>query len=305
MDISRMVCGLSLQTPFILASGIAGNEYSLLLRALRSGASAVVTKTIFKDERRGYPPPIYYESPSYSINAVGLPGKGVHAFLEHVRKAKVLGKPIIVSVGGTSVEEYKYVAGLVAKSDADALELNLSCPHVEGTGTEFGSDPKLVKEVVEEVKSVAENKPVFAKLTPNTHSIEDLGLAAVEAGADGLTAVNTLRGMVFDPILEQPVLSNVYGGVSGRALHPVAVYCVYALRRALPSTPIFGVGGVYDIADAVDFFLAGADAVQVGTSISQRGYGVFEELGRGLAAYLERKGYNSLEEFVRKKRAWF
>lgn len=305
MNISCWVGNLILQSPFVLASGIAGNEYSLLLRALRSGASAVVTKTIFKDERNGYPPPIYYESPNYSINAVGLPGKGVDRFLEHIRRAKTLEKPVIVSVGGTSIEEYGSVAAAVAKSGADGVEINLSCPHVEGTGTEFGSDPELIRRVVEEVKSAVGDKPVFAKLTPNTHSIEGLGLAAVEAGADGLSAVNTLRGMVFDSVLEEPVLSNVYGGVSGRALHPVAVYCVYALRKALPHTPIFGVGGVYEVSDALDFFLAGADAVQVGTSISQRGYGVFEELKKDLVDYLERKGYASFEEFVRKKRRWF
>lgn len=304
MDLSCTLSTLTLENPFVLASGIASNEHSLIVRALRSGASAAVTKTIFKGERKGYPAPIYYESPSYSLNAVGLPGRGIAAFTRDIAKAKGYGKPIIVSVGGNTPEEYGEVARLAVEAGADALEVNLSCPHVEGTGMEFGSDPTLVRRVVEQVKSSAGAKPVFAKLTPNTPNIAQLGAAAVEAGADGLTAVNTLRGMVFDPILEQPVLSNTYGGVSGRALHPVAVYCVFALRRALPKTPIFGVGGVYSVEDAVDFFLAGADAVQVGTAVSQLGYEVFEQLRRGLEDYLERKGYRSLAEFKAKKRGW-
>jgi dihydroorotate dehydrogenase (NAD+) catalytic subunit len=305
MDISCDLAGLRLDGPFALASGIVGNDYSLLIRALTSGASLVVTKTVFRDERKGYPPPIYYATPNYSINAVGLPGKGIAAFSDHIRKVKAAGGPIVVSVGGNSVEEYGEVARLAVEAGADAVELNLSCPHVKGTGTEFGSDPKLVGEVVETVKSAVKAKPVFAKLTPNTLGIEDLGVAAVRAGADGITAVNTIRGMVFDPTLEAPVLTNLYGGVSGRAIHPIAVYCVYALRRALPDAPIFGVGGVYCVDDALDFFLAGADAVQVGTAISERGYGVFGDLKRGLAAYLKAKGYSSLEEFKRKKRSWF
>lgn len=304
MELSCRVGPLTLENPFVLASGIASNEHSLIARALKSGAAAAVTKTVFKEERKGYPAPIYYESPSYSLNAVGLPGKGIKAFVDQIRKAKQFGKPIIVSVGGTSVEEYGEVARLAAEAGADAIEINLSCPHVEGTGTEFGSDPKLVRKVVENVKSSAKGRPVFAKLTPNTHSIEELGAAAVDGGADGLTAVNTLRGMAFDPVLERPVLSNVYGGVSGRALHPVAVYSVYALRKALPKTPIFGVGGIYTVEDVVDFFLAGADAVQVGTAVAQLGYRLFGELKKGLAEYLEKKGYGSLTEFKAKKRAW-
>jgi dihydroorotate dehydrogenase (NAD+) catalytic subunit len=305
VDLSCIVGGLRLDAPFVLASGIVDNEHSLILRAFDAGASMVVTKTVFKNPREGYSPPVYYENEFYALNAVGLPNKGITSFSSEIKKAKAAAKPVFVSVGGYDAEEYACVAKQAVQAGADGLELNLSCPHVKSTGAEIGADPSLIKQIVEAVKENVVDKPVFTKLTPNTDDIVKLGRAALDAGADGLTAVNTARGMGFDPFLETPLLSNFYGGVSGKALHPIAVYAVYALRKNFPDAPIFGVGGVYTWLDALDFFLAGADAIQVGSVVSTKGHRIFTELREGLASFLSSKGYNSLQSFKKIRRPWF
>ncbi len=286
IDLRAKVGRLQLDSPFMLASGILGNEHSLIMRAYRAGASAVVTKTVFNNARSGYTPPIYFENEYYALNAVGLPGTGVEHFSEELALVKEESKPLIASVGGLSPGEFSHVAQRVIDAGADAVELNLSCPHVAGTGSEIGSKPDLVKEVVFAVRDALPRALIFAKLTPNTHDIGELGKAAVEGGADGLTAVNTLRGTGFDVTLRAPLLSHGYGGVSGHALHPVALYAVQNLRTVLPDTPIIGVGGVYTIEDALEFFIAGADAVQIGTAIRNRGLQIFGELRADLTTRL-------------------
>jgi len=240
IDLSCYISGFKLDTPFVLASGIIGNEHSLILRALDEGASAVVTKTVFKEPRNGYPPPVYFENEFYALNAVGLPNNGIADFSNEIKKAKESNKPVFVSVGGYDIEEYAYVAKQAVQAGADGIELNLSCPHVKATGSEIGTDPNLIRQIVEAVKEAVGQKPVFAKLTPSTDDIVRLGKAALDAGTDGFTAVNTARGMAFDPVLEAPLLSNYYGGVSGRALHPMAVYAVYALRKKFPKPQFLG-----------------------------------------------------------------
>ncbi|PSN84046.1 dihydroorotate dehydrogenase B catalytic subunit [Candidatus Marsarchaeota G1 archaeon OSP_D] len=304
VDLSQEMGRLFLSAPFAIASGLVANEHSVINTALENGVPALVTKSVFLSERVGYPPPVYYECEHYSINAVGLPSKGVSHFLSEIKKVKHVQR-VVVSVGGFSVEEYEKVCSEIAQNGVKALELNLSCPHVKGTGSEIASNPQLVEDVTRAVKNVAKHVTLFVKLPPDASSITEIARAALKGGADGFTATNTLRGMVFDCELEAPVLSNMYGGVSGRALHPVSVYCVYELRKNFPETPIFGVGGVYTLKDALDFFLAGANAVQVGTAFARSGYSLFHKLTLELHEYLESKGYSSFKEFTKKKRWWF
>ena len=290
------VAGLRLRNPTMLASGILGTTSDILRRAAQSGAGAVVTKSVGPKPREGYPNPTVVEVGCGLLNAVGLPNPGIQAFAEEIRDLGDLEVPLIVSVYGFSPEEYAEVAEAAVEAGADAVELNLSCPHVKGAGADVGSRPELVSEIVEKVKGVVD-KPVFAKLTPNVSDIVRLAEAAVEAGADALTAINTLRAMAIDVETARPILSNRIGGLSGPAIKPVAVRCVYELHREL-DVPIIGCGGVTSWRDAVEFMLAGASAVQVGTAVALKGLNIFRLITEGVKSYLERKGYGSVREIV-------
>jgi len=232
------------------------------------------------------------------LNAMGLPNSGVRNFVEEIRELKRGGVdvPIIVSVYGFSSEEFAEVSSLAAKAGADALELNVSCPHVKETGSEIGQSPSLVAEVVEKVKA-AVKKPVLLKLTPNVVDVAEVAKAGVEAGADAITAINTLRAMKIDVETTQPILSNKMGGLSGPAIKPVAVRCVYEIYEAVDA-PVIGCGGITTWRDAVEFMLAGASAVQIGTAIAWKGLGVFKSVTGGIDSYLRRKGFGSVKDIV-------
>jgi len=290
------VAGLKLQNPTMLASGILGTTSDMLRRTAQSGAGAVVTKSVGLEPREGYPNPTVIEVECGLLNAVGLPNPGIHSFAEEIRSLEGLEVPLIVSVYGFSPEEYAEVAAVAVQAGADAVELNLSCPHVKGAGSDVGRNPKLISEVVKRVKD-AVDKPVFAKLTPNASDIVELGEAAVEAGADALTAINTVRAMTIDVETARPILANKIGGLSGRAIKPIAVRCVYELYRVL-DVPIIGCGGISSWRDAVEFILAGASAVQIGTAVASKGLDVFRLVAEGIESYLERKGYGSVKEIV-------
>jgi dihydroorotate dehydrogenase (NAD+) catalytic subunit len=198
-------------------------------------------------------------------------------------------------VFGYSAEEYSAVAKKAVDAGADAVELNVSCPHVKQTGAEIAQNPKLLTEVVEMVKA-AINKPLIVKLTPNVADITIPAKAAIEAGADALTVVNTLKAIAIDTETMLPILSNVKGGLSGPAIKPVALRCVYDIAEAF-EVPIIGCGGVSDWRGAVEFFLAGASAVQVGTAVAVDTE-VFQTINRGVENYLRRKSFGSVKEIV-------
>jgi dihydroorotate dehydrogenase (NAD+) catalytic subunit len=290
--------GFKLANPTVLASGILGYTGDFLRRVSESGAGAVVTKSIGIEPRAGYPNPTVVQAEAGLINAVGLPNPGVNDFAEEITYAKTVVKvPLIVSVFGYTAEEYAAAAAKVVKAGADAVELNVSCPHVKDTGHEIGQHPKTLIEVVEKVKSSVK-KPVIVKLSPNVTDIIEIAKAAVEAGADALTAVNTVKAMAIDVEAQMPVLSNVKGGLSGPAIKPIALRCVYDIFEADLKVPIFGCGGVVSWQDAVEFLLAGASAVQIGTAIAMDDLGVFQKVNKGLQSYLIKKGYGSVKEIV-------
>ncbi|MGA2682583.1 MAG: dihydroorotate dehydrogenase [Candidatus Bathyarchaeia archaeon] len=292
------IAGLELPNPTILASGVLGFSAESLSRVAKGGAGAVVSKSIGVKARGGYPNPTVVQAESGLINAMGLPNPGIDEYAGEIEYAKtILRIPLIVSVFGYTADEYEAVAEKAVKAGADAVELNVSCPHVQFTGSEIGQNPKLLSQVVEKVKA-AISKPVIVKLTPNVADIAVTAKAAVEAGADALTAINTLKAMAIDTETTRPILSNIKGGLSGAAIKPVALRCVFDIREELPDVPIIGCGGVSDWRDAVEFLLAGASAVQVGTAVAWEDTDVFQKITKGLEVYLRKKHVGSVKEIV-------
>ena len=295
--LSTSFAGLKLSSPAALASGVLGYTGDSLQRVANSDAGAVVTKSVCVEPRLGYANPTVVQAAGGLINAMGLPNPGIDAFALEISYAKtVVRVPFIVSVFGYDAEEYALVAEKAVKAGADAVELNVSCPHVKKTGSEIGQNAKLLAEVVEKVKAVVK-VPVIVKLSPNVTDIVEIAKAAVAAGADALTAINTVKAMAIDVDAQMPVLSNIKGGLSGSAVKPIALRCVYDVFEAV-EVPVFGCGGVSNWKDAVEFLLAGASAVQVGTGIAFEDLVVFEKINKGVTSYLQKKGYGSVKEIV-------
>jgi dihydroorotate dehydrogenase (NAD+) catalytic subunit len=295
--LSINIAGLKLRSPTALASGILGYSADSLQAVAESGAGAVVTKSVGVTPRMGYANPTVVQAKSGLINAIGLPNPGINEYLKEITYTKsILQVPLIVSVYGYSTDEYALVAKKAVEAGADAVELNVSCPHVKYTGSEIGQNPKLLKDVVGKVKAEV-RKPVIVKLSPNVTNIVEIADAAAKAGADALTVINTVRAMAIDAETTLPILSNIRGGLSGPAIKPIALRCVYDIYETV-KTPIMGCGGITDWRDAIEFLLAGATAVQVGTAIATEDIGVFQTINKGIEAYLKKKGYGSVKEIV-------
>jgi len=291
--------GLRLSNPTMLAAGILGLSAASLQEAVKQGAGAVVSKSVGLKPRSGYGNPAVFQVDDCGLlNAMGLPNPGAKHFAREIGDFKKDGlrAPIIASVFGFSAEEFTEAAQILVKGGADAVELNVSCPHVRKTGSEIGQSLRLVSEVVKRVKR-AVKKPVFVKLTPNVADIAEVAEAAVGAGADAIVAINTVRGMAIDIETACPILANKVGGLSGSSLKPIAVRCVYEIYEAV-KVPVVGCGGVAAWQDAVEFMLAGASAIQVGTAIASQGLGVFRSVSNGIDRYVRNKGFRSVKEIV-------
>ncbi|KAF5031532.1 Dihydroorotate dehydrogenase B (NAD(+)), catalytic subunit [anaerobic digester metagenome] len=230
------------------------------------------------------------------MNAMGLPNPGIEAFGEEMYEASKAGIPIVGSVFGSSAEEFASLARKMQGYGAEAIELNLSCPHAKGYGMEMGVDPDVVAGIIKEVKA-AVVIPVFAKLTPNTHKLIEVAKAAEDAGADAIVAINTLKAMKIDVDARMPVLSNRYGGLSGPAVRGVGVRCVYELFEAL-KIPVIGVGGVEDWRSALEYIMAGAVAVQIGSGVGRVGTQVFGDVCSGISAYMAENGFRDITQLV-------
>lgn len=289
------LAGVKLQNPLLLASGIVGVTVDSLLRAVESGAGAAVSKSIGLEPREGYRNPTLVATESGLLNAVGLSNPGARVFSEELSAVRGKGSPIMVSIFGGGPVEFGRVVELLDGNDFLAYELNLSCPHVEGVGTEIGHDPEVVASVVKAVRTRTE-KPIFAKLSANTHRTSEVAKAAIDSGADGLTAINTMRAMAIEVETRRPTLSHKFGGLSGDAIRPIAVARVYELYQEF-KVPVIGCGGVSTWEHAVEMFLAGAAAVEVGTAL-YKGYGVFGEVNRGIGDYMRRKKFKRVQEMV-------
>jgi dihydroorotate dehydrogenase (NAD+) catalytic subunit len=276
-----------------LASGILGVTAASMKRVARSGADAVVTKSIGLNPRKGHPGPVLTTSHGGLINAVGLTNPGIDAFKEEMEILRSYKIPVILSIFGNTVEEIREVARKGSLLEPDAIELNLSCPHAE-IG-QIAHSPELTRKYVSAVKGEIDYQ-VFAKLTPNASDIVAVGKAAEEAGADAVVAINTLRGMKIDIHQMRPVLGYKVGGLSGPPIFPVAVRCVYDLSQAL-TIPVIGVGGVSTWEDAVEMHLAGAGAIQIGTALIE-GLDVFSAIKKGVNEYLKKMNISDLSEIV-------
>ena len=295
-DISTEIAGLKLRNPFILAAGILGITGHTLRRVAEAGAGAVVTKSFGPEPRTGYPNPTIVEVEGGLLNAMGLPNPGIRTLKEEIEEVKATGVPVVASVFGCGEENYGEAAGIAEDAGADAVELNVSCPHVEEVGSQIGQDPDLVAAVTASAKSRVK-LPVFVKLTPNITNIAEIAKKAVEGGADAITAINTVKALSIDIDLQRPILAAGMGGLSGPAIKPIALRCVYEIRKAV-NVPIIGCGGVTTWRDAVEFFLAGASAVQIGTAIMYKDLSVFSELQAGLREYLRAKKIENVRQLV-------
>jgi dihydroorotate dehydrogenase (NAD+) catalytic subunit len=297
MNLSTVLAGIRMENPLMNASGILGLTSFSLLRMAEAGVGAVVTKSIGREPRLGYKSPNIVAVEGGMINSMGLPNPGVAEFMKDLDRALgMLKVSIIVSIYGSSPEDYVDVAAQIGERRIAAVELNVSCPHVKEVGVEIGQRAEILYEVVKGVKATV-NVPVLVKLTPNVSSIATLAKAAEEAGADGLTAINTVRAMAINVETGRPILGGRFGGLSGPVIKPIALRCVYEIFEAV-KIPIIGCGGITAWEDAVEFLMAGASALQIGTALVQKDLGVFKEITHGLKRYLRRKGLRSLAEIV-------
>lgn len=289
------ILNLKFPNPLILAAGILGLTAPLIKRVVYSGAGGVVTKSIGLKPREGYPNPTIIDLGFGLVNSMGLPNPGLKMFTEELKKLKELKVPLILSIYTFSEGELATMGKIISKlKTVSAVELNISCPHVGGV-SEIGKSPELVKSYVKTLKDNLNNKPIIVKLTPNVSDITSIAAAAVNGGADALTAINTVKSMVIDVETGKPVLAGVFGGLSGPAIKPIALRCVYEITEAL-DVPVFGCGGVETARDVIEFIMAGAAAVQIGSAIARRGLRIFREISTDLKKFLELKGFKSLGE---------
>ncbi|HSB57354.1 MAG TPA: dihydroorotate dehydrogenase [Nitrosopumilaceae archaeon] len=293
-DISTKVGLIELERPTMLASGILGISLEVFSRLYKDGAGAVVTKSLSKEPWDGYPNPTIIGVKSGYLNAVGLSNPGAPYFAKMI--APNITVPIIVSLVGSVEEDFTFMIKQFENVKILGYELNLSCPHVEKVGLEVGDDPNLVRKIVKSVKSHSK-VPVIAKVGLGSSDYLETVRAACESGIDAITAINTVRAMGIDVETTRPLLSHKIGGLSGSAIKPIAVRCVYEISSQF-DIPIIGCGGVSDWEDAVEFILAGASAVQIGSAIGEKWIGVFSEINNGISKYMERKGFSEIREMI-------
>ncbi|MGC8663724.1 MAG: dihydroorotate dehydrogenase [Thermoplasmata archaeon] len=286
------ISGIKFKNPVLLASGVMDEQGDSMIKAAENGAGGVVTKSIGIKERNGYPNPVIFEIDTGIINAVGLSNPGIDNFKNEIKIVKKKNIPIIGSIFGSS-DDFPILAKKMEDFGADAVELNLSCPHVKGFGSEIGQDPDLVEKIIKETKEKI-NIPLFAKLTPNITNIVEIAKSAEKA--DALVLINTIKAIGIDIYAKRPVLSNIFGGYSGPGIKPIGLRAVYDVRKEM-NIPIIGVGGINDWKDAVEYILAGANAVQVGTAIYYKGFSIFKEINEGIEKYMESEDFKKIEDF--------
>ena len=289
------LAGIRLRNPLMLASGVVGSDPSMYLRVWQSGIGGIVTKTYTVERREGYQTPIITAVRCGYLNAVGLENPGKDDISQTVEALKAQGVPTIVSITGKNLSEFLLLASIAYSAGADAVELNLSCPHARNLGLEIGLNRELVVKIVREIKNDVGIR-VFPKLGYHPYIVETAKLIEL-AGADAVVIMNTIRGMKIDIWLEKPVLSNKYGGLSGPAIHPIAVASVYRAYEYL-DIPIIASGGVWSWEDIIEFMLAGARAVQIGSVLAEKKYDFIGKTLRKIEDFLVRNGYRHIEEII-------
>ncbi len=291
------ICGVEFQNPLMLAAGIMGSNASSMNWILKSGAGGVVSKSFSLNPHPGYVNPTTVAVDGGIINAIGLSNPGVLNFKEELKKIERKNNVIIASIYGANPDEFSKLV-LEVQDYVDMIELNISCPHaMEGYGASIGQSCDLSHTIVSAAKD-ASDVPIIAKLTPNVTDIVEIAKTCEDAGADCLSLINTLGpGMKINIDVAKPVLSNKFGGMSGKAIKPIAVRNVYSVYEEV-DIPLIGVGGIYTFEDVVEFIYAGARAVQIGTAIMDEGVEVFSEINKGLENFMKQKGFSSIDEMV-------
>jgi len=280
------IAKIKMKNPLMLASGIL----DLTRESMESfsHAGAIVTKSVGREERKGYKNPSIYELPYGLLNAIGLANPGIDEYIKEIDAIKV--DVLIGSIFGENGEEFGYVARKMAPY-VKAIEMNMSCPHAKKLGAEYPTDE--IKEAVEEVKK--SGKPTFVKL--GMENLMERASQAVDAKSDAIVAINTVRAMASDIDARMPVLANKIGGYSGMAIKPIGVRCVYELASEY-DLPIIGVGGITNAEDAIEYMMAGATAVQIGTGIYYEGKEIFQKILRDMQKWLDENGYNSIKDII-------
>ena len=295
--LSTELAGIKLENPTVLASGILGVTGSSLAAVAKAGAGAVTTKSISLKERKGHPTPVIATYEQGMVNAVGLSNAGAEETLAEIEFAvKNAGAPVIASIFASTITEFGKVAEVVSKANPHIIEVNISCPNVEDEfGRPFACDPGIAAVVTKKVRK-STKLPIFIKLSPNVHNVGPIAKAVQKEGADGITAINTVGpGMLINIEAAAPILTNKVGGVSGPAIKPIAVKCVYEAYKAT-KLPIIGTGGVTTGRDAVEMIMAGASAAGIGTGVYYRGTEIFSKVSKEIQEFMDKEGHRSIKE---------
>jgi dihydroorotate dehydrogenase (NAD+) catalytic subunit len=296
VNLTTKISSITLKNPTILASGIMDEDAGSMKRIFDCDASAVVTKSIGLKPRDGYPNPTFVELEHGILNAMGLPNPGIDEFCEEIKELKDSDVTVIGSIFGSNSSEFIELSEKMNICGVDALELNMSCPHAKGYGLEIGSDSKLVKDIILKVKE-SSNIPVFVKLSSNLTDIVEIAKSAEKGNADGIVAINSVKAMKINLELKMPLLSNIVGGYSGKAIKPIGVRCVYDIARNV-DIPIIGVGGITTGEDALEYIMAGASAIQIGTGIYYRGIDIFRKVCVEIEDWMKYHKYKTLSELI-------
>ena len=297
VQLNTKIGSLELKNPVMTASGTFGygTEYADFMDISRLGA--IIVKGTTLAPRQGNPYPRMAETPSGMLNAVGLQNKGVDYFVDHIYpEVQKIGTAIIVNVSGSCIDDYVQCASIInTLDDIPAIELNISCPNVKQGGMAFGVNPESAAQVVSAVRK-AYDKTLIVKLSPNVTDITEIARAVEGAGADSVSLINTMLGMAIDAEKRRPILSTITGGMSGPAVKPVALRMVWQTAKAV-KIPVIGLGGICSATDTIEFLLAGASAIQIGTA-NFIDPSISEKVVDGIADYLERHGFNSVQEII-------
>jgi len=304
LELGVTLCGVRMPNPTVLASGILGLSQEVFDRLAHLGIGAVTTKSCSLQPRVGWHNPTIVNWGHGLINAVGLSNPGVEVMVDEIRTAKLAlkkhGVPIIASIFANTIFDFGTLTRYISEAEPDLIEVNISCPNIDTQHEEmFSSNAYVSAQVTRMVKRHA-RCPVIIKLAPNVDSIAAVAKEVVNAGADAICAINSLGpGIILDIDTARPILANRTGGVSGPAIRPIAVRCVYDICKALKGTPaqVIGTGGVTDARDAIEMILVGATCVGIGSAIYHHGFNVFNDISTGIQEYMGRHGYHSLEEF--------
>ena len=288
------LCKIKLKNPTILASGILGVTKESVGRIGKSGAGAVTLKSLCHEERFGNANPAMFGCDDVFFNAVGLPGQGIDSAVKDFVSLDNLSIPVIGSIYGYKIEQFGQVAKKMSSLNPAMIEVDISCPHMD-YGKPYYADPELAAKVTKIVKQNSGKIPVSIKLSPNVYDIKEIAHAAEKSGADAITAINTATGMMIDIESGKPVLANKIGGISGPALKPIAVRCVYEIYETV-KIPIIGTGGVTYGKDAIEMIMAGATGVGIGTGIFYRGLDIFKKVCDEMTAWMKKNKIKNLDE---------